>query len=326
MHVTVIGFVLFFFSTTTFAVETTPPTEATYKIKQIVSSHNLVVIEQSPAAEVAAGKIFLVHFEDGKQCSLIVKEAKTNLIMLDSASCPRKEEISTKLSIEPSLTNNFTIANLETKAETKPMALSKNEDLQLDESDALRLSATIFYSAADEMKFNDSYVSSSSGSAFMSSNFKTTGAVGAGVSIAFMPSHDWGASLSANYEDNRELSSVTFSASGATFSGVFTGLRPKVSIFYAETQLIYRWNKVYLPFGINFSAPFLKDVGNSSFVEVRGTVGAVVGVGIFISPKLSAELFLRSLQLTMDETAGTTNVDYGRGTLTGASFGFKFFF
>ena len=94
----------------------------------------------------------------------------------------------------------------------------------------------------------------------------------------------------------------------------------------AELNALYRFNQFYIPFGVNFSAPILEYQNTSTTLEVTGGVGVQFGLGYFINDSLAAEFFVRSIGLTLTADSGTTKAEYGRGTLTGAGFGFKYLF
>jgi hypothetical protein len=77
--------------------------DATYKIKQIISSKNIVVSESTSAEPVELGKIFLATFSDNTQCSLKVIGQNKNLITLDSSDCDRAKNLTLNQNLELAL-------------------------------------------------------------------------------------------------------------------------------------------------------------------------------------------------------------------------------
>lgn len=85
--------------------------EEKYKIRQIISSKNLVVVEASSETVLPSEKIFLATFADNTQCSLKLVGQNKNLLTMDSSDCDSSKKLVLNLMIEPSL---------HTVEETKP--------------------------------------------------------------------------------------------------------------------------------------------------------------------------------------------------------------
>lgn len=70
-----------------------PAEAATYKIKQIISVNSTVVAETNSTEVSPKGTIFVVTFDDGKQCPLILKDTTKNRLTLSSSECDRAKYI-----------------------------------------------------------------------------------------------------------------------------------------------------------------------------------------------------------------------------------------
>ena len=85
---------------------------------------------------------------------------------------------------------------------------------------------------------------------------------------------------------------------------------------------VYRWDSVYIPFGLNYSIP---SVTNST-LNINGGLGAQFGVGYYFNPQFSLELLEKVQTITADAVVGGINVDYKTGYLAGLQLHVKFNF
>lgn len=311
------------------AASETQKTETKYIVKQVIKSHKLVVVQTNATEEFPNGKIFLANFEDGSQCSLVLKNSGKQLLTLDSSPCDQASRINTKTMIEPSLVAVFEQPQsnpppakeaTERKPEEKPQ---EKPQASYDEKDAARLGVMLYYTSADQLRFDDGKIES------QAVNFKATydleKAVGLGLIYTRAHQNSWGFSFGAFFESKRDFKSGSITTStGNSSSGSISST--KISFLLAEINALYRFNQFYFPFGLNFSAPILEYQNTSTTLEVTGGVGVQFGLGYFVSDNLAAELFARSIGLTLTGDTGTTKIEYGRGTLTGAGFGLKYLF
>lgn len=303
-----------------------------YNILQIINSHNIVMAQQSAGDPPTAGSLFLINFEDGKQCTLKVKNTKDKLIALDSSLCAQREQLNTKLSLEPALTNQFesqTLMNPENAgaSPSKEVALPTTDRAEQRNSHrGWRSAAMLYYSTADKVIFKDGYLTSNSGSGRLDTDFTTTKALGLSISLLTIDPDAWGASITGGIESSREVNSITYSGAGGSFTGITTGVKPKITFFYAEGAMLYRWKNFYVPLGINISSPVIFDAGAGVSVETRSALGVRLGMGYFFNDYLSVEFNIRTLSLKMNGQDSTTNIDYGNGTMTGTNLGLKLYF
>jgi len=216
--------------------------------------------------------------------------------------------------------------NPQKKDIVEPQALNPAEDTTEPPKHKPKFGFNLYYSTADTAKFDNTVISTSSGSATATTEFKSSGSAGIGMFIADTKPESWGYSGSLLYEPDRDISSVTFSNANATVTAAFSGIKPKFSVLILEGTVIYRWNSFYLPFGLNLSAPKLTTSSGSGTSSLSGGVGAFLGAGFITTENSSVEIFSRSITLKYSESAGTTNVDCGTGYLAGLGFGWKYWF
>lgn len=304
-----------------FGEPSAPPT--TLAIKQVISTHHLVIVEMKGAAAVyPKGKIFIVTFADDRQCSLSLKETSGSLLTLDSSGCNRSDEISTKLAIEESLMSapvadeesakNEKIEPQQTRPETYP-GLKAN------------FYTNVYYSTANKILFSQDH-KLNGGAVSLTSEFGTSASVGLGIGIAQMATYGLGYSLAWLYEPTREVDSVKFSGPGGTAVANFTGIKPKISFMAIEGNFIYRWDRFYLPFGANLSIPRISDTAPGETWTAKGALGLSLGMGVFVSPKVSFDASFRTIGVNLDMSDKTTTIDFGYGALGGLVLGGKFYF
>lgn len=298
-----------------------------YSLRQIIKSHNLVVIESSAPVIFDEGKIFLATMKDGTQCSLTLKETSGVLLTLDSSSCDKAEQLTINTPVEPALISTVPKATVQAAQPIPPAQPIQEERPAANTFKEFKrfewIGINIYYTAADEARFNDVEVTESGSSGTVEAEFSVETGIGFGASFMSMEERSWGFSGGVNFEPAREIKSVTFTGPGGTATGVLSST--KMSVLFFEGNAIYRWDKFYLPFGLNFSIPRLTSP-SSSTVDIKGSVGAFVGAGFLLNDNCALELFARSIGFNMTEKTSTTTIDYGYGALTGAGLGFKFLF
>lgn len=325
------GLIVFLFVVTVKAQDTAS-TATTYKIRQIMLDQNLVVAETSNANEVLKpGKIFLVTFSTGKQCSLTMKEKSSSLVILSTTSCSMAQEITKASPIEASLIDvampaPIVVIDKPTAEPAQTPAPVANESPRLGASSVFKkVGFFVHYSTANEMNFLNAYATTASGGGPLEIKFGMDTAGGIGMTFADMPTQNWGARTSFFFETLRDIKTVTLKGAGGTATGIITGTPPKVSFLVLEGSMVYRWETFYMPFGINYSIPTITDL-NGSTIDYSGTVGIYIGGGILTSDRTSVDFFIRGLGMRLKEVSGTTTVDYGMGTLTGFGVGYNFWF
>lgn len=287
-----------------------------FTVKQIIKSHNLVVVESNVPVDFKEGKVFLVTFDDGKQCSLVLKDTAKTLLTFDASECERSSYITLASPVEPSLASIPIATERSTPRDSRSRSSS---------SFGKRFSANLYYSVADKATFEDAKVTTTGASGSVNATYGTDSSVGLGVGYLRTEQQSWGFSGSILYEPRREIKSLTVSGPGGTFTSSATGTKAKLSFILLEANAIYRWNEFYIPFGLNLSAPSLTDTGSDVY-DVKGGLGAFLGAGWFIMDNSSIELFVRSIGMKMTATDGTTTIDFQNGYMTGAGFGWKYYF
>jgi hypothetical protein len=312
----------------------TPAPPVTYKIKQVISAQNLVVAETSDSNEfLAPGKIFLVTFPNEKQCALSLKDKKGALLTLSSVSCAHAADITRALPLEASLVDiplDPQPVAVKTPSETPAAAVAPvapepyYPSVKVDRWIPTRFSISTHYSGANDLRFSDVNITTTTGSGTGEVDYGLESSVGLGLSFASMHPQGWGYLSNIFYERARQFKSVTIKGStgGATY--VANGDAATISFFVAEMNAVYRWENFYMPFGLSVSAPLVSK--EMTGVNYSGGIGFFWGGGFILSENASLEIFMRSIGMQLKEYTTTATVDYGFGNLTGLGVGFKFWF
>lgn len=300
--------------------------ESKFIVKQVIKSHKLVVVQTNTTEEFPNGKIFLASFDDGSQCSLVLRSSGKQLLTLDSSPCDQSSHLNTKTKIEPSLVAVFEqdASKPAPKNEAAERKIEEKPSTSSEEQDGSRLGVMLYYTSADQLRFNDGKIDSQSVS--FNATFDLEKAIGLGLIYTRAHQNSWGFSFGAFFESKRDFKSGSVTKSnGSSSSGSISST--KISFLLVEINALYRFSQFYIPFGFNLSGPILEYQSTTSTLDVTGSLGAQFGLGYFINDNLAAEFFVRSIGLTMTGDKGTTTeVKYGNGYLSGAGLGVKYLF
>lgn len=321
--------VILLFSVCLFSISLAQEDKTEFSVKQVITSKSIVIAtSENSAANFEIGKTFLVTLPDDQQCSLTLQEIKDNMLILNGSSCPRLGEVKKNSPLEMSLfegnLNAQPPVTSDTPINSPPVQVpAQNSTPELSTKN---MAVSVHYSLADEIRFNNVYVTTNTNSGYIDAKFKGDTAFGIGLSWSNILSRHLGYFINGFYEGKREIKTVVLSGPGGAYTGTMSGSAPKFSTLVAEFGLAYRWNTFYLPIGINLAVPLLEYSSNTSHVSVESRFGVLIGGGFFMGENSSIEIFVRSISLGMVETATGTKIDYGTGYLSGLGLGYKFWF
>lgn len=317
-----------FAQTAPVAGKATKAASATYKIKQVIKSEHTVVVQSSQTVEFAPGKVFLATFPDGEQCSLTLRDVSEKILTFDSSTCEDEKRLNLKVPVEPSLASaaQVNLPPTNTKSDTPAAApVTKNENGDKPSFFDGHWGLVVGYSTAKNIKFNNGEYKTGGSTYDFDATIKGQTVPSIGITYARMHPNAWGFSGGLTYEFPRELKSFSVTTSGGTATGFTTG-SPKLSIFLIEANMLYRWDKFYLPFGMNISIPYTSGGGadHDAFGPMAGAYG---GAGYIFMEHMSVEVFARLVGVTIkDDNTPGAEVDYGSGYLAGVGANLKYWF
>ena len=101
-----------------------------------------------------------------------------------------------------------------------------------------------------------------------------------------MKPNSWGALAGLNYELERKVKKVRFNFNGTIIEDNPSD-RMQFTTIYGSG--VYQWDNFYMPMGLNYSLGNYKMDGAEKNPSVKGSVGAQVGAGYFVSPNFAIE-------------------------------------
>ncbi len=251
-------------------------TEADFKIKSVSKEKNMVSVDIGADANIQPGNDLTVQWRD-KECTLKVSKINGNLALADGREC----EIMDKLKAGDTVTlSDFQHGGkyMETAPVSNPEVGRKKTTWDND-SDLKGFGVTLGYNTAGELKTKTGAGESTSDS---------SGAVAIGVRYVAAPEYGTGFLIDLSYELSREFESVG---------------SPKMSLIPIELSGLFRNDKVYGFAGVNL--PIV--ASNSGWASSpSGQIGIQLGVGVLAIPKLSFELYYRTLNFDVG------NADFAR--------------
>lgn len=276
----------------------------TLKIVQVIKNQHLVVAQGSSNGSTSPGQTYLVNFPDDQQCSIVLREVQGNQYTFSTSSCDREDFLKKNLEVEPSLVS--------VPAEESKPVRAQSEDAPEKyvpyTQRPVRFGLVVHYNSADNIEFTDTIGRDVS--------FNGNSVFGLGVRGMILEPNTFGLIGSIEYEFKRTFDSIT----GDNFVATFT-TKPELSMFFIEGGFAYRWDRFYLPFGLNYSIPQLS---NAEGEKAIGTLGGMVGFGMFPIDNVSFEALIRVLGVRFKDDF--YDDVYGTGFVSGFVFSGTYWF
>ncbi len=186
-------------------------------------------------------------------------------------------------------------------------------------SEGLRFSAFVLLNTARNMSFPSAKYNNGTSEYDGTANWDGQAAFGVGAEVMYTRIGDWGWSAGFDYEFKREFDHFDFSG-GGVFANASLSPKPHLTVATIYGNAVYRWDTVYLPFGLNYAV--LADFKNTSgiysgTIDTKGTLGFQVGVGFNITELIALELNAKATGLRQDLKGGAVTYNMGTGFLTG---------
>ena len=204
------------------------------------------------------------------------------------------------------------------QAPVSDLSISEPPNILIDPS-RLRFALILFNSFANEISFDTIY--GEVGGSFFRGNldFHTDTALGLGIEINKLKNQGWGFAIGLTFDQEREVNSLSGPGGASSLS-----VKPVFSVITGYYNAIYTWDRLYLPFGFNFSQMNLRSPGTP--VHVTGGFGLQIGVGYVMTEAIHIDLMIRSITSSLMATDGADYINYGPGRFTGLQVNLKFLF
>ncbi len=160
--------------------------------------------------------------------------------------------------------------------------------------------------------------------------FTTENVFGLTAEIRSQAPHAWGYQVGIAIESQRGIKESKLKTKNDTIRTTYND-KPKFRSTLLYANLVYQWERFYIPFGFNFSFPNFDDesIPTSTYFKIRGGAGAQFGLGYAFSDVLHAEILFHSMGLSAVESTNTGTlyeIDYSNGSLSDTRFIIKFAF
>lgn len=265
------------------------------------------------------GQEFEFKDEFDQSCRARVTKVTTSAL-LDTTSCPNAKSIKVGDKFE---TASAAPAAVEPALARPPGARPGVDDGTVQKTadsarEGFRFSAFLLVNTASDMRFSDGTYKTATNSYKGEAEYSGNSSFGLGAEVMYTQVANWGWYVGADYEFKRNFDRIKFYDDTGSTTATLTR-EPSLTMLTIYGGAVYRWDLVYLPFGLNVSFPSFNnnDVWNGS-VSTKTGVGGQVGVGFNVTDLIALEVNLKAVGIrqTIDLTGGNT-LDLGTGFLTG---------
>lgn len=204
-------------------------------------------------------------------------------------------------------------------------AAAEPAKLQVENVRKITFSLYAYYNTADRMTFPSLSVNNNGSSSSSAVIYNMAGVGGVGAEVSGTEPDSWGWNGGAALDGKRTLSAASGTANGVNFGDIGSG--GTVSVLTVYGNAIYRWDRVYIPFGLNITLPKMESDPNAGeSLSVTGGLGTQGGVGVHICNHFSVEAVTRIVALKLTGTLSSGNSISGTGYESGTSLLAKFDF
>jgi hypothetical protein len=176
----------------------------------------------------------------------------------------------------------------------------------------IHLSAAFYTSSGDDFRFRSARVDSGAGTLDADYDMTVQSAQGLSFEVWQNAMHSFGWAAGAAIETIRDLRELSGSGDNNWVSAVHHS--GKIQMNYIYANLLYRWEGLYLPVGLNLSLPRYRDSGEGdSSYSFSGGVGWQIGIGNHFTEHFSGELISRMVRVRGSGNDAGISVDLRTG-------------
>lgn len=145
------------------------------------------------------------------------------------------------------------------------------------------------------------------------------------LDLRYSPVNNWGFILGVSNDFKTKLDKMKIKSGNTTTEFSDLG-NDKIKATSFMLSAVYRWEKFYIPFGLNYTT-FGITPKDDSF-SASGGIGIQIGAGFWITNNLVGEFLIRSstIDLELRDTDQDLKMVYEDATYTRSSLGLKYFF
>lgn len=195
-------------------------------------------------------------------------------------------------------------------ARKRRQVVHQNQDLD----NLWNFSLGISYDLGTAAKFDSATISGTSGYSY---ELEYDNSFSIEADARYLPQNSWGFITGLTYDFDRKLNTATLTGNGVSSSEDGQGRKLRTTVAYASA--VYRWEKFYLPFGLNYSDVTITPSTNLS---ISGSVGVQLGIGYYVKDNFAIEAISRTLTARLKAPTS----DFGTGHLTSIMLTAKYIF
>lgn len=312
------------------AFSITANAESSGKVTQVFKDSKKVVAEYSaPPTDIFVDNGVTITGSSGDSCEGRVISKAGNKVVAQFSGCSDFANVAKAgIKLEKSDTPVAAAEESNQPADLREGAAPKKERFVPRDSSSgdrvIKFGVGVHIAAGNSLTYSDANFRVSGVSTDAEVKYEWEAALGLSIEVAMMEPESWGFSAGYQFEGAHKIDQVTMESGGTTYSGKGADFELQVSDVYANA--IYRWDQLYLPFGLNYSFVKVKNAP-LALKDVEGGVGMQVALGVNLTEHLAAEFGVRVLMVNANgQTIGTDTADLGRGAMGSAILGLKGYF
>lgn len=245
----------------------------------------------------------LVFSKEGKNCIVTISEIQNKLIKASSGKCEFKDKIVVGDKASKPLMNINSTAN-------KLSELKKNnDDIEYEKKWNFILGIGYMIASSDG-RFDDANYSTSGLSIASSAKLSYSKVASLDIGIRNVEKNSWGFLGGLNYAFDRKFEDGSIGSIKVTS----TSGSSKIQFTTLYANAVYKWNRLFVPFGLNYSiVKYTPASGFSGTFSESGGIGAQAGVGWEFDKSISLELYSWITAVKLTASSGNEKLELGTG-------------
>ena len=297
-------------------------------VTQVFRDDEKAVAELTGQRVLAKGARVIVTAQSGEACETRVIDRNGNKVMIDLADClSTADHVKAGALVSLPEFGNATAVAIEMPSEpvVQSVASAQASRKTRIRDRQVKLGLGVYSTSGDRMTFANAESSTALGSTESEITYHTDTAPGLLIEATVNERQSWGFQIGMSFDARRRINSADVT-SGVTTQSTATAGDPDIAIAHFYANALYRWDVVYIPFGLNYSFVSMRNPP-PAMLGIRGGMSAQLGIGFALGEQVAIELVSRGTTLHGSETttAGRTT-DLGTGTMPSGHAGLKVMF
>lgn len=174
------------------------------------------------------------------------------------------------------------------------------------------ISASLYLNTFSEIKFKNAEVTANGAMRNQEYDLKTEPSVGVDINFIYWVDHSWGFSVGSFLDFGHKMKEESFEVFGVTKTAY-------LGLVGFDLSAIYRWERFYIPIGINATFPIVM-ISEGDVEDVGGHTGFQVALGYLFGKSKSNALELKYRTSVFEYTQKLNNVTMKSASGEGSSY------